>query len=212
MKTGTALVLSLAVSACAADPNASWRLRRAEQLHAEGRDEEAVRLTEQEIAWGSLAPTPEMVLLHIKVLRGLDRQVEADALHQFGDRYFTGEETDDADWELSQRDCTKQQKDYDLIRSFGRPEQRNYEIGRVVVTFALDDRGAIGRIEVLSARDPASAWAGIDAVASAKVRETRLAELRSREPERFPVALCFTQNFDPYESRLDSDGRIRGSD
>jgi hypothetical protein len=86
------------------------------------------------------------------------------------------------------------------------------EIGRVVVSFAVDDRGAIRAIEVSSARDPASAWAGIDAVASAKVRETRLAELRSSGPNRFPIALCFTHNYDPYPSDLDADGRIRGSD
>src|SRR4029453_18740847 len=106
--------------------------------------------------------------------------------------------------------AASEQPGYDLIRSFGRPEQRDYEIGRVVVTFALDDRGAIRDIEVLSARDPASAWAGIDAVLSAKIQENRLAERRSSDPGGFPIALCFTQNYDPYEPGLPSDGTIRG--
>ena len=145
-------VAALAVSACVADPSTSWKVRRAEQLSREGRHEEAVRLTEQEIAWSAAVPTPELVELHISILRALGRQTEADAYFRFADRYFTGEETDDPDWELSRRDCSKRQPGYDLIRSFGRPEQRDFEIGRVVVTFALDDRSAIRDIDVLSAR------------------------------------------------------------
>jgi hypothetical protein len=208
-----AWVVAIGAAACVADPYpTSWKVRRAGQLHAEGRHEEAVRLTEQEIAWGARSPRPELVELHISILRALGRHSEADAYHRFADRYFTGEETDASDWELSQRDCGKRQPGYDLIRSFGRPEQRDYEIGRVVVTFALDDRGAIRDIEVLSARDPASAWAGIDAVASAKIQENRLAERRSSDPGGFPIALCFTQNYDPYEPGLPSDGTIRGSE
>jgi hypothetical protein len=203
---------ALATAACATNPGPSWRVRRAEQLHQEGRHEDAVRLTEQEIAWGAMVPGPELVELHIGILRALGRQTEAEAYYRFADRYFTDEETDDADRALSLRDCGKRQPGYDLIRSFGRPEKRDYEIGRVVVTFAVDDRGAIRDIEVLSARDPASAWAGIDAVASAKIRENRLAERRSSDPRGFPIALCFTQNYDPYQPDLDSDGTIRGSD
>jgi len=205
------LIAALAASACA-NPGTSWKVRRAEQLYKEGRHEEAVRLTEQEIAWGATVPSPELVELHISILRALGRQPEADAYYRFADRYFTGEETDDPDRELSLRECGKRQPGYELIRSFGRPEQRDYEIGRVLVTFELDDRGAIREIEVLSARDPASAWAGIDAVARAKIRENRLAERRSSDPRSFPIALCFSQNYDPYEPEFPSDGRIRGSD
>jgi hypothetical protein len=155
------LFVGVLTAACAANPGTSWKVRRAEQLHAEGRHEDALRLTEQEIAWGSTAPSPSLVELHIEILRALGRQSEADAYFRFADRYFTGEETDDSAPEISQRSCERN-PGYDLIRSFGRPEQRNYEIGRVVVTFELDDRGRIGEIDVLSARDPASAWAGID--------------------------------------------------
>ena len=204
--------IAIALTACAADSGPSWRVRRAEQLHAEGRHEDAVRLSEQEIVWAATVPSPELVVLHISILRALGRQLEADAYYRFADRYFTGEETDEPDRALFGRDCGGRQPGYDLIRSFGRPEQRGYEIGRVVVTFALDDRGAIRDIDVLSARDPASAWAGIDAVASAKIRETRLAERRDSDPNGFPIALCFTKNYDPYESGLDPDGTIRGSE
>jgi hypothetical protein len=200
------------IAACAASPSSPWKIRRAEQLHAAGHDADAFRLTEQEIAWGSEAPEPSLVELHIAILRALGRNVEADAYYRFADRYFTDEETDAPDRELARHDCSARQPGYELIRSFGRPEQRDYEIGRVVVTFAVDDRGAIRDIEVLSARDPASAWAGIDAVASARIRESRLAERRSRDPNGFPVILCFTKNFDPFETGLDSDGTIRGSD
>jgi hypothetical protein len=209
-----AALLSVAAlaAACAGNPGPSWKVRRAEQLHAEGRHQEALQLTEQEIAWGATAPDPALVELHIEILRALGRKMEADAYYRFADRYYTGGETDDPHGELTQRDCGVHQPGYDLIRSFGRPEQRDYEIGRVVVTFAIDDRGAVRDIEVLSARDPASAWAGIDAVASAKIRENRLAERRSSDPHGFPVALCFTKNYDPFKPGLDPDGTIRGSD
>jgi hypothetical protein len=206
-------IAALAIAACAGThPGSPWKVRRAEQLHAEGRNEEAFRLTEQEIAWGSTAPSPSLVQLHLSILRALDRHTEADALFRFADRYFTGEEIDDPDHVLFQRDCGERQPGYELIRSFGQPEKREYEIGRVVVTFAVDERGAIRDIEVLSAREPAAAWAGIDAVASAKVRERRLAELVSRDPSAFPIPLCFTKNFDPFESDYPDDRRIRGSD
>ncbi len=202
----------LAAAACAPNPGTSWKIRRAEQLYAEGLFEGALRLTEQEVAWGAMAPSPPLVELHISILRALGRQPEADAYHRFAERYFADEETDDPYLELSQRDCGERQPGYDLIRSWGRPEQRNYEIGRVAVTFELDDHGAIRKIEVLSARDPSSAWAGIDAVASAKIRENRLAERRSSDPHAFPVALCFSKNYDPFETEVPADGRIRGSD
>lgn len=199
-------------AACAPNPDASWKVRRARALAAEGRHGDALRMTEQEIAWGSHAPIPALVELHISLLRALGRDIEADAYYGFADRYFTDQEADDAEWELSQRECGERQPGYELVRSFGRPEQRHYEIGRVVVTFEIDDRGAIREIEVRSARDPASAWAGIDAVASARVRENRVAELRAGDPSRFPIALCYTKNYDPFEPGLDSDGRIRGGD
>src|SRR4030095_6645913 len=43
-----AWVVAIGAAACVADPYpTSWKVRRAGQLHAEGRHEEAVRLTEQ---------------------------------------------------------------------------------------------------------------------------------------------------------------------
>jgi tetratricopeptide (TPR) repeat protein len=206
-------IAALAIAACAADAGPSWRFRRAEQLHAEGQHEEAVRLTEQEIAWNATTPSPELVELHISILRSLGRNEEANAYYRFADRYFTDVETDDPDRALFGHECSRHQPGYDLISSWGRPEKRDYEIGRVVVTFAVDERGAIRDIDVRSARDPSSAWAGIDAVASAKIRPGRLAERRSSDPGGFPIALCFTKNYDPLETPLDPGGdSIRGSE
>jgi hypothetical protein len=73
-------------------------------------------LTEQEIAWGATAPRPELVQLHISILRALDRNQEADAYFRFADRYYTGEATDDPYRELSQRDCGEHQAGYDVIK------------------------------------------------------------------------------------------------
>ena len=106
---GAGAAVALATAGCLADPSNSWRVRRAEQLSKERRHEEAVRLTEQEIAWGAAVPTPDLVELHIAILRALGRQTEADAYYRFADRYFTGEETDHPDSDLSGRDCGKRQ-------------------------------------------------------------------------------------------------------
>ena len=121
------------------------------------------------------------------------------------------ESTDRFDSELSQRDCSDRQPGYELIHSWGKPEQGHWEIGTIVATFEIDERGEIGAIQVLSARDPASAWGAIDAIARAQIWENRLAELRAEAPERFPIALCLWRDFDPRPDPID-DWRIRGAD
>jgi hypothetical protein len=169
-------------------------------------------MTEREIAWNGVSPGQRLVELHASILRDLGRRSEAEAYLAFAERYFAGDEINRPDTELSRLDCSDRQPGYDLIRSWGKPEQGGWEIGTVVATFEVDDRGEIGEIRVLSARDPASAWAAIDAIASAKIWNERLVERRSGDPEGFPIALCFWRNFDPDEPDFPQDGRIRGSD
>lgn len=202
---------AFAAAACVA-PGPSWRARQAEQLYAEGRLDAALELSEREIAWSGTSPGPSHVDLHASILRDLGRHSEADALIAFGERYFAGEDTNRPDEHLRRLQCNDRQPGYDLIRSFGKPEQGAWEIGPVVATFEIDERGSIGAIRVLSARDPASAWAAIDAVASAGVRAEKLAKRRAGDPGGFPVALCFYRDFDPYQPGYPDEGRIRGMD
>lgn len=202
---------AIATAACVAD-GPSWRARKAEQLYAEGRLDAALAMSEREIAWSGSSPSPGLVELHASILRDLGRRPEADALFAFGERYFAGENMNRPDPHLWRLNCSDRQPGYDLIRSWGKPEQGGWEIGPVVATFEIDDRGSIGAIEVLSARDPASAWAAIDAVASAKIRAEKLARRRAGDPASFPVALCFYKDFDPHQPEFPEDGRIRGMD
>jgi hypothetical protein len=201
---------AIAAAACVAD-SSPWALRRAEQHHARGDLDSALHVTDREIVASNRTASPQLIALHVSLLRELGRTAEADAFLAFAQRYAAGEDTLQLDAETQRRDCTERQAGYDLIDRWGEPDLGPWSSETIVATFEIAERGEIQNIAVRSAMDPGAAWLAIDVIGRAEVRRSRLIERQREAPASFPVSLCLWRNLDPLAAEMPRDGRIRGS-
>ncbi len=204
--------IALVLVACATpEPSSSWNVRRAEQLRADGKFEEALRFTDRQIAIGHTVPSPELAVLHTSLLNDVGRNVEAEAYAEFITRYFGGEETHRPNQTLEKIDCDAHQAGLNLIHSWATPRTGRREIGVIIATFEINKEGKIGSLVIESARDAASAWGAIDSIARARVHDRRFESMLEDHPDRFPLKVCLNRNFDPNRDPGLGGSTIRGN-
>jgi len=174
----------------AAEPGRFLLDRGHESLEA-GDLDHALFYTESALQQDPYTPAPEEIALHVEVLRRLSRREEADAFAEFAARYAAGEPTDTVDTVPSRNECKeiarKRAKSTRLVREYGDlPVRRQFEIGVLAASFAIDAEGHPVQLRVIRARHPASAWLILASVAEVKIWKSRLAS--ASEP--FPIAHC----------------------
>jgi hypothetical protein len=195
-----ALFAGALLVSCASQPTGRFFLDRARESQQAGDLERALFYTESALQQRPFELDPDEIALHLDVLRGLDRAVEADAFADFATRYTAGEDTDTTRTVPTPGECQKLQRQRSkttrLIREFGEmPVRGEFDIGALAATYEIDAEGQPIHIRVIRAKHPAAAWLIIHSLAGAKVWKTRLAE--TSEP--FPIAHCayWTRAIDP---------------
>lgn len=182
----------LLAAACAAPPSGGFLVEQAQEAYEAGRLESALRYTERAMQKTPENAPEEANALHVAILRGLGRDVEADAFADFAERYTAGEATDSDATQPSADECQRLEREWtgarSLVRRYG-PLDRHYwfEIGTVAAAFDVSAEGEPANLRVLRAEHPASAWLVIRAIADAEIAPARVKALPA---SRFPLPQC----------------------
>ena len=181
------IIVGLSLVGCTTtDP---MRGQYAEDLKQQGDFATALTHSKVVILDRKTAPSQDDARRHTEILRGLERNVEADAFEEFTARYFSGKQTNDANPDRALRSCQKTQA---LQRGKRRliwlPRHRRvFTNTQVAVRYAVGASGLLTEIRILRARDPTVAWSVIGALASAPVAQYRLSQL---DRDEFPIEHC----------------------
>lgn len=187
LQTGVLAALAAWGVACAS-PSPAWLLTQAEQKLAAGESNQALQYTERAIHMGHATPSADAIALHLRALRALGRDAEADAFFEFVRRYDAGEDTYSRETPLSWRRCLVPRSGGERLQ--GWKWRGLYEIGTIAAAFQIERDGSVRDIHVLRARHPAAAWLGIAAVGNAGLPPIRLEEVARDADRSFPVELC----------------------
>ncbi len=165
------------------------RARHAEELKQQGEFAAALVHSEALILDRRSVLATDDIERHVEILRGLNRNVEAEAFEEFSLRYLSGRATQRTGLGQRLRQCIDTQKrrrrSGELIHLSQRPLGSRGTV--VAVRYAVGADGQLTKIRLLQARNPAVAWSVIDRLASARVVEGRLSKLADDE---FPVEHC----------------------
>jgi len=183
----------LAIAGCWTPPSSEPMMRDAHEAYAAGRFESALRHSERAMQQHPEHPLADELAFHVKTLRALDRDVEADAFEGFVERSLAGEDTDSADTQPTRDECLRLERERfrttrNLIRRPGEwPQHRPFLIGTVAATFGIGADGEVVDLHVVRARHPAAAWLLIRSIADADVSQVRLDSFDASE---FPLEHC----------------------
>lgn len=210
------LVVSLVLwmQACSAKPS-TWRISRAEEFYAEGRLNNAIRYTDQVIQRNYATPSDREILLHIRILRDLERDTEADAFSEFTKRFADDAYSYEDPTVPSRKECKKWRVEDGLVSQWGNfghlKGSGSYELGTLATIYEINYEGRVGNIKVLRAKHPAAAWQAIESIANAKISRSRLETLQRDSPDAFPVSMCAWWTYDEIRDVLPPYGQIRGA-
>ena len=202
-------VVSMTLIACASPSTetSEWtqtdfRLKLAQRAYARGNLKSALRHSSS--AMDSEVVTPEAIGLHLRILREVGRQAEADALSDFLERSEAGEETGEDAARQFEDECRDRWRDLAqskrLVRGWdpggywpdfdptgsgpGHPLQAWFEVG---------PSARPSSIRVERAENPGEAWQVVRIIGEAKIRKARLQKLDSSE---LPVLYCVSLRTD----------------